>query len=621
MSGETIVSGTLADRPWGQTLSLLAERKVTGQINVVAGDKTYAIALDLGAIIGATSPLASDALVRIAMQSQMISSTQVAEIARRIAAAPDRDEIEVLADAARLSPELVQRLRRRAILLRAARTFALERGELAIQDAFTIPVSLAIAVDVRAVVYLGARMHLHEQRLAADLRGLGSHFVLRREALETLSKYELTTAELPIIEALKTGTNLPELEATHREIDPRTAQAVVYALACCGACEMEHRPSIPRTATAARRDVDPDVVALGLAQPATPPATTTTGAASAPRPARPPAAGGGYSLRPDDPGEVVLPRTRTSPPAAPGLGGLRDELDAPTARGTPATPAPARPGRISSSPVVPRTKTGEPATARTSTASGPAVARTSTARRTQALVAARTLLVDQGADYFTLLGLPFDASPEVVRTSYLILAKQLHPDKIAELEQPEDQGAAQRLFAHMSTAFAVLTDPVRRQAYLEGIARGGPTPSVPRTKTGEATDTTPAAQAAQAVKRAELALKSDRPGEAVNELLRACELQPNNVDFAALLAWARFCAASDKVAVAGEARKPLERAILRSDKPEIARFHLGRLERIVGRDREALRHFQYVLEETPNHPEAAAEVRAIEARLAAASRR
>jgi len=249
------------------------------------------------------------------------------------------------------------------------------------------------------------------------------------------------------------------------------------------------------------------------------------------------------------------------------------------------------------------------------------VARTITARRTQELIAARTLLVEQGADYFTLLGVPHDAPPDAVRAAYVSLASQLHPDRLAELGVPDDHGAVQRLFAHMGNAFAVLTDPVRRQTYLDGLARGVSTPGVPRTKTGEHADSTPAGQAAQAVKRAELALKSDRPGEAVNELVRACELQPNNHDVAALLAWARFCASSDKLGAASDARKPLAVAIQRSDRPEIARFYLGRIERIVGRDREALRHFQYVLEETPNHPEAAAEVRAIEARLAAASRR
>jgi hypothetical protein len=82
-----------------------------------------------------------------------------------------------------------------------------------------------------------------------------------------------------------------------------------------------------------------------------------------------------------------------------------------------------------------------------------------------------------------------------------------------------------------------------------------------------------------------------------------------------MLGWAQFCAATDKVKAAPEARKHLERATQRSQKPLAARFILGRVERMLGRDREALRHFQIVLEELPSHAEARAEVRVIEARL------
>ncbi|MGN6104609.1 MAG: tetratricopeptide repeat protein [Kofleriaceae bacterium] len=106
--------------------------------------------------------------------------------------------------------------------------------------------------------------------------------------------------------------------------------------------------------------------------------------------------------------------------------------------------------------------------------------------------------------------------------------------------------------------------------------------------------------------------------EAIAEFTRAVELTPNEVDYAATLAWARFCAASDKQSLAAATREVLTRAIRKSQMPEIARFYLGRVERMLGRDREALRHFQEVLEVQPKHADAAAEVRVIEARLASA---
>lgn len=99
------------------------------------------------------------------------------------------------------------------------------------------------------------------------------------------------------------------------------------------------------------------------------------------------------------------------------------------------------------------------------------------------------------------------------------------------------------------------------------------------------------------------------------ELKKAVEVVPNNVDYNALLGWALFCAADDKIAVAAESRRLLERAIYKSRRPEVAQFYLGRVERILGRDKEALRHFHAVLDAMPSHIDASAEVRVIEARL------
>ena len=140
------------------------------------------------------------------------------------------------------------------------------------------------------------------------------------------------------------------------------------------------------------------------------------------------------------------------------------------------------------------------------------------------------------------------------------------------------------------------------------FARSNSPPAVARTKTNPEL-------AAEAAERASRALASDKPEAAVVELKKACELVPNHVDYNALLGWALFCAADDKHAVATEARKLLEKAIYKSQQPGLARFYLGRVERILGRDKEALRHFHAVLDVEPNHRDASAEVRVIEARL------
>jgi hypothetical protein len=149
-------------------------------------------------------------------------------------------------------------------------------------------------------------------------------------------------------------------------------------------------------------------------------------------------------------------------------------------------------------------------------------------------------------------------------------------------------------------------------------------PSTPRTPTGSPlpsrVTTDNALVAEEAFKRGELAMKRDQPGEAVLEFKTACDLDPNEVDYAAMLAWAKFCAAGDKPAIGADTRKALERALYKSNKPERARFYLGRVERMLGRDKEALRHFHEVLDLKPNHADAASEVRAIESRLQTAGK-
>ncbi|HUS31350.1 MAG TPA: hypothetical protein VMZ53_22720 [Kofleriaceae bacterium] len=121
--------------------------------------------------------------------------------------------------------------------------------------------------------------------------------------------------------------------------------------------------------------------------------------------------------------------------------------------------------------------------------------------------------------------------------------------------------------------------------------------------------------AAEAAERATRALARDKPEAAVLELKKAVELVPNDVDYSALLGWALFCAADDKRAVEPIARKALQLAVNKSTKPAVARFFLGRIERMLGRDREALGHFHAVLMLQPDHRDAAAEIRVLQARL------
>ncbi|MBL0213053.1 MAG: DnaJ domain-containing protein [Myxococcales bacterium] len=784
-----LVQGEVRDRPWGQTLGALGLRGLTGQLTLRAEDRDYAIAFDLGGVIGAWSANAADSAPRVALTNHLLSSSQVAAIARRIAAQPERDEVEVVAEMARLTPEQVETLREKLVAQRAARTFSVDVGEFTVEDEVTIPVIPGPGLDIRTVVYLGARMNLSEQRLTNGIRHFGAYFQLKADAIEVLDRFGFTDAERTVLVELRAGTSLYELEAAHRDIDPRMVQAVVYALFACGACDVSEAPAMPRAATLPAVQPPKRAPSAPLRAPSAPPAeappypqpepapygpfvsrtatqdpyptrTPTPGLADprAPRiptenpfPVRsptPPKAGrpgteNPFPMRtptppisgqveqddwrrpisgPDRAGtENPFPmRTPTPPisgqveqddwrrpisgpdragtenpfplrtPTPPAIGrtstenpfpvrmptppvqsrtptdnpfparmptppvqsrtvsgGARpvngpDEAGVPRNRGggttptrtttplaidplnppTNRTPRPggAPPSSRTTSEQPLRTPTADPVVARAPSdgaprqprtpTGAPAIARTSTARKTAALVAARLIVLEQGADYFALLGVPWDAPIELVRSTYLNLVRQLHPDKLAELDVDDPAGNATRLFAAMGNAFSVLTDPVRREEYVASISGGEPT--APRTTTA---DELARAPAMEAFRKGEAALRRDEPHEAIAHFQRAVELAPQDVDMHAMHAWAQFCASTEKEKTAVETRRYLERAINKSPKPVAARFLLGRVERMLGRDREALRHFQIVLEIQASHAEARSEVRAIEARL------
>jgi hypothetical protein len=375
-----VARGTVAERPWAMTLATFARRGVTGQLTLVAGDKRYAIAFERGAVAAARSPMTADRIARVALTSHLAHPAHITELERQLVLMPNRDEVELLAEIARLTRAQVLQLRSELIIRRAARTFAVDAGEYIFEDKACLP-GRSGHVDIRAVVYHGIRMHLSEPRLAQDLRQLGgARYVLEPHATDELHRFGFCDGEWPMIAALREGASLPELEARHREIDPRTMQAAIYALVACGTARVLVPPRVPTVPN--------------------------------------------------------LPRTKTNP-----------EL------------------------------------------------------------------------------------------------------------------------------------------------------------------------AAEAAERAQRALEIEQVETAVLELKKACQLVPNDVDYSALLGWALFCAAQDKRAIAAETKQALERAVHRSDKPQLARFYLGRVERMLGHDREALHHFHAVLLLDPSNRDASAEIRILQARL------
>jgi curved DNA-binding protein CbpA len=609
-----LARGSIADRPWGRTFATLGLRGVTGQLTVTSDGRRFLVGFEHGAVVAAWSPLASDAAVRVALTSHLVSSSQVPEIARRQASTPDRDEVHLIAELARLGPDHALRLRRRVIAQRAARTFSINHGDFVVSAERELDVLPGCELDVRAVVYLGARVNLPEQRLVAELAQIGAWFKLKPEADDDLPQFGFTDVEQPVVERLRDGGSLSEIEDFASSfVDGRTVRAVIYALASCSACELEAAPGQPRSRTPSRAiptgfDATQPMPALGEAtQPIAvieagePIAKAMTEPMQRISETRAVVSGSSGSIRlPSDeamregsnpalrrPGDDSRRRPSTSP-------GLRRPID----RGD------AGPGLV----VRQAMPTRPPQTRQISRVDSPQ------SHGVKALIAQRLKLLDQGADHFQLLGVAPDVAADALRKAYFALARQLHPDRLAAFGISDDGKHAQRLFAQINAGFAILSDHARRARYVDVLRRGGEAAILAEQTRAEELARR-IMEAEEAFRRGELAMRRDQPHAAVVELERAVQLNPDEADYAATLAWARFCASPDRPSAASTTRSALDKAIQRSPRSINARFYLGRVERMLGRDQDALRHFRDVLAASPGHSEAAAEVRALEARL------
>jgi len=639
-----LARGQVTDRPWGQTFGRLGARGLTGQLDVYLEGKAYSVAFDRGAIVGASSPLPNDASVRIALTSHLVTSTQVADITRKLAAAPYRDEFDLIAESARLQPDQAQRLRRRAVAQRAARTFSLERGEFVVADRTTVPIVPGGELDVRAIIYLGARGNLSEARLENELAQLGQWFKLKPEAVPELAQYGFTETEKRVLRRLIEGGTVADCAADEPQLDNRAIRAIVYALAAYGACETTPPPGtvIPaRTQTRPASVPPPPARRVTAQNPIVreppgpdfePDGPTQSRTRTAPSAAPPPPTAGesfeGMRLRPAStvaPSRTQTPRTNPPPPAKPATIPPR----AKTATVEPAAPRP------TTNPPRPKTASTEPAVARTKSPSGPNVSRTksgpttppttasSTGRfakptlpnnETEKLIGTMVPLLERGADHFELLGVAFDAPTDQVRSAYFTLARKLHPDRLASLGIADQQRQAQRLFAQINTAFATLTDGAKRSEYVSLLQRGGEA-AVQAEEQKVEESVSAVMRAEEAFRQGEMALRREQYAQAMASFTTACELQPKEPEYQALLAWAKFAAAPDKAAVASATRTTLLKAADESMQSVTARFYLGRVERMLGKEKEALSHFQEVLRTKPHHSEAASEVRILEQRL------
>jgi hypothetical protein len=459
-------------------------------------DREFRIVFDRGLVVSAHSPLAADAIVRIALTNHTIAPSQVNDIKRRIAMSSAPDEIEVIASAIALTPDQIRALRIRVITQRAARTFAVEQGEYTIEEHEPLPVQAPAGADVRAVIYSGARMHLTDERMLRDLRRFGARYILREDRIPELARYGFGDPERPVLASLRAGTSLPELEALHRDFDPRTAQAIIYALAACDGLVTDPFAGLDAAFLASQTGSHRRAPSQSGPITKSGPVSSRPGSQSGPlfgHGASTMAAGSGPKRNPTPVAmPIVTPRRALTNEESPFGEDTFSEDTEPTAvplnpmdahaaetRAVPMAmmvdPTTTETVRVSvSKEMLERVAAGHPPsremmeacrTGATTTVRPNALTR----RETEQLIAERYTLVDAGADHFTLLGVEVGAPIEEVHAAYVELARHLKPARLIELGIIDDTYKAHAVLAQVGIAFTVLTDRLRRPEYIASL--------------------------------------------------------------------------------------------------------------------------------------------------------
>jgi tetratricopeptide (TPR) repeat protein len=178
-------------------------------------------------------------------------------------------------------------------------------------------------------------------------------------------------------------------------------------------------------------------------------------------------------------------------------------------------------------------------------------------------------------DHYALLGVPHDADSAAIRRAYLSAAKTYHPDATARLGLDDLRETANALFARISRAHAVLSDPAWRRKYDQRLEGGG------------ADDAQRIASAEIFYRKGEVLLRKGSFDKALAFLRPATELVPEEALYRSALGWSLY---KKQQPDPDAARSELERAIALDPASAAAHQRLGTVLQVLGKAAEAAAH-------------------------------
>jgi DnaJ-domain-containing protein 1 len=236
------------------------------------------------------------------------------------------------------------------------------------------------------------------------------------------------------------------------------------------------------------------------------------------------------------------------------------------------------------------------------------------AAETRKMIVDKVEALDRGADHYAILGVSQLSKADEVRTAYFAIAKRIHPDRLRAVGVTDMAAEAQRLFARINQAFGVLSDPQRRAEYSVMLSAGGED-AVRRAQADAEEKAGRVLRAEETFRRGEMALRRSQFELARVLFLEAVELNGDEAEYHALLAWATWLASPDKQGIAVDVQKRLAQALALSPQCVPAHFYGGQVAKQSGQMEAALDAFRTVIDIEPGHAEANLELRVLRGRM------
>lgn len=207
-------------------------------------------------------------------------------------------------------------------------------------------------------------------------------------------------------------------------------------------------------------------------------------------------------------------------------------------------------------------------------------------------------------DHFTVLGLGQDTNGGQVKMAYFKLARTLHPDTVPQGSPPEILQLKSDLFATVGDAYRRLADDNARAAYLQELKSG--------TAGEEQVDVNRLFLAEELFTKGSIMVKARKFADAVKMLTDAIAANPEEAEYYAWRAAAKFYAGTDKRTSYVDAQRDLDESTKRNPKCAQAFYFHGQMHKLLGDNPAALRQFKKTLEFNKDHVDAQREVRLLD---------